>query len=480
MITVRTNVLSQQVQRRQQESEHALGQAIQRLSSGLRINGAKDDAAGQAIANRMEANLRAGAQVARGINDGISLMQTAEGGLDGINDLLQRARQLAVQSANGTLSDTDRASINDEFHQIRAEIDRIAYSTEIFGRYPLGPDSTTKLPVNIGDTPPIFVKFPSSGSPASFSSGVISTAYVPAGAKGFVLDIDSLSMDDDIQLFTRDGKHLAGTPAFGADGDVVWKNNAVTDAASMQSRVLTEANGFLPGAVYDDSTLVEGGPTFDLAAGASGSHNGMNFTYSGDGDRYETGADYNNGNIGAGNQLERLTIDDVTEDLLIIVVGSGSFTATASWTAMPTPQQQIKPPYSEPTDIVVSAQFGQNVEKVTIEPTPSDSVSLGLDRVELDPVELAQQAMDQLSAALSKVDTYRGQYGAMTNRFEGAIHNIAQEQAATAAAQSRVQDADFALEASNMTRAQILQQAGAAVLAQANQVQQSVLTLIAG
>ncbi|KAB0622512.1 flagellin N-terminal helical domain-containing protein [Castellaniella defragrans] len=480
MVSVRTNVSSLQTQDRNRQAGNALGQAIERLSSGLRINSAKDDAAGQSIANRMEAGLRAGAQVMRGINDGISLMQTAEGGLDGINDLLQRAHELAVQSANGTLSDSDRAAINQEFHQIRAEIDRIACGTEIFGRHPLAPDASTQVPVKIGDTPPIFAKFPGSGQPASFTSGIVSTAYIPTGAKNFVLDIDSLGADDDIQLFTRDGKHLAGTPILGAGGDAVWKNNQVVDAASIQGRVLTESNGFLPAAAYDDSLLVQGGPAFDIDGSASGSYNGMNFSYSGDGDRYETDTAFNDGTNGAGGRLERLSIDEVTEDLLILVVGQGAFQATASWDVMPRPETRIQPPYSEPTDIVVGANFGQDVEKVTIEPTPSDSVSLGLSTVELDPIEQAREALAKLSEALGKVDTYRGQYGALTNRFEGAIQNLAQERNATAAAQSRIQDADYAVEVSSMTRARILQQASTAVLAQANQVPRDMLSLISG
>ncbi|WP_323011582.1 flagellin [Castellaniella sp.] len=478
MSIIRTNLPAQQTLTRHQQSESALGQAIQRLSSGLRINSAKDDAAGQAIANRMEANLRADAQTVRGINDGISLMQTAEGGLDGINDLVHRAYQLSVQSANGTLSDDDRASINAEYHQVRDEIDRIAMATEVFGRYPLGPDASTKIPVNVGDTPPIFAKFPVPGSSAPFTSGIVSTAYIPAGATDFVLDINSIGADDDIQLFTRDGKHLVGTPIFGADPDYVWISQGITDAASAKGKVLTESNGFLPGAVYDDGQLLEGGATFDINGSASGSYNGMNFSYSGDGDRYETGVDFNNGSNGAGGVLERLTIDEVTEDLLIIVVGNGSFTAVANWTHMPQPSHQIQPPYSEPTDIVVSAQYGQELEKVTIEPTPSDSVSLGMDKIELDPIEEARKAMTGLRDVLNRIDSYRGQYGALTNRFESAIQNLGQQQLATAAAQSRIQDADYAVEVSNMTRAQILMQASTAVLAQANQIPQTVLSLI--
>ncbi len=104
--------------------------------------------------------------------------------------------------------------------------------------------------------------------------------------------------------------------------------------------MLTESNGFLPGAVYDDGQLLEGGATFDINGSASGSYNGMNFSYSGDGDRYETGVDFNNGSNGAGGVLERLTIDEVAEDLLTIVVGNGAFTAVASWARLKKPARR--------------------------------------------------------------------------------------------------------------------------------------------
>lgn len=478
MISLNSNLPAQSASQKLANSKSSLGQAIERLASGLRINSAKDDAAGLAIANRMESNLRAGDQVNRNVNDGISLAKTAEGGLNEINALIQRSHEMAVQAANGTLSDADRASINAEFHQLRQEVDRLAYSTEIFGRYPLAPSAQTKVPVAIGNTQPVYAKFPASGVPTSFTSGIVSTAYVPSGAKDFVLDIDSLGADDDIQLFTRDGVHLLGTPLLGADRDVVWTKNSVTDDLSAKSRVLTESNGFLPTASYDGSRLLQGGPTFDLNGSASGTYNGMTFKFSGDGDRYEVGAAFNDGTNGTGGRYERLFVDEATEDLIIMVTGTGAFTATATWSQMPQPTAPIKPPYSESTDIVVGAGFGQDIQKITIDPTPSDSVSLGLDQIELDPFEKAQEAMAKLREVLAKVDTYRGQYGALNNRFESVVQNVGEQQLALSAAKSRIADADYAIEVSNMTRASILQQAGLAVLAQANQMPQQVLKLI--
>ncbi|THG80598.1 flagellin [Pseudomonas sp. A-1] len=488
MSIIKTNLPALQAQKGTKQAQQRMATSLERLASGLRVNSAKDDAAGLAIANRMTANLRANSMLSRGVSDGIGLMQVAEGGLDGINELLQRSRELAVQAANGTLSDSDRANLNAEYKQLRAEIDRIATGTTAFGKYPLAPApqaSPAPTPPVLGNTPSITQTFPTSGSSGSFSSGIVSTAYIPAGATNVTLQIDSLGQDDDIQLFARNGTHLVGTPILGTDTDRVWIDNGITDGASAQALLLTPENGFLPGASYDAAQLLEGGTSHDLALSgvATGTYNGMTFAYSGDGDRYESGAGYNDG-LNGGSRLEIVNIDKTTEDLVLIVVGSGAFSATATWDSMPspTPPAPTSPPAQSPTssdtDIVLGATFGSAPDKVTIKATPADSASLGLSDVELDPFEKAREAMKKLQEALNQVDGYRGQYGALTNRFEGAIANLAQQGISTAAARSRILDADYAVEIANMTRAQILQQGGTSVLSQANQIPQGVLSLL--
>ncbi|MEC5318501.1 flagellin [Brenneria populi subsp. brevivirga] len=482
MTSINTNMLSLTVQNKSSHSASALSQSIERLSSGLRVNSAKDDAAGQAIANRMTANLNADDVVARGVNDGISLMQTAEGGLSEINNLVQRARELAVQAANETLSDTDRASLNGEFQQLRAEIDRIAFSTTAFGKYPLAPSTQREQPVNLGNTPPLAEKFPVSGASRSFPSGIVSLAYIPAGAKNLTITIDSLGADDDIQIFSRDGNHLAGTPLTGSDADIVWRQNGITDAAAAKLHVLTEDNAFLSSANYSDSDLAQGGASFNLNGSATASYNGMTITYSGDGDRYENDSTgkFNDGVNGA-ERHERVHIDATTEDLIVMVIGQGAFTGVATWDELPNPTQLPPPPLppvSTPTDIVVSADYGEEVQAVTINPTPSDSESLGLKDAALDPFEEARKALGSFDQALEKINGYRGEYGSQINRFEAIRANVAQESITTAAARSRILDADYAQEVSAMTKQQILQQASSSVLTQANQVPETVLALL--
>nr|WP_298523218.1 flagellin [uncultured Halomonas sp.] len=474
MTTINTNLMAQQSLIHRDSAQSSLATALERLSTGLRINSAKDDAAGLAIANRMEADQRAGSQVSRGINDAISLTQTAEGGLNGINDLLQRSRELAVQAANGTLSDADRATINEEYLQLRDEIDRIAMTTEAFDKYLLAPSTPPSYDTQLGDIKSIrSIEYPDD---TYFDSGVVPLAFIPAGSTGVTLTTDSLGRDDDIQLFSRDGKHLVGTPVRASDTDPVWVENGITDGASLASEIFTEANGFPAGTSYDDSALLENNTNYDPAGGVTGTYNGMTFTYSGDGDRF--GSTPNDGHNASNRVVERVSIDTVTEPIFVVVAGSGQFTLDVEWQYMPGGDTGPRPT-SEGVEVVMSAGFGEKPQTLTIEPTPADSTSLGLERIRLDPREEALKALAAFDGAMAQVDGYRGQYGALNNRFEGAIENLAQQQVNTAAAKSRIEDADYAQETSQLARAQILQQASTSLLAQANQLPQNVLSLLA-
>nr|WP_318381916.1 flagellin [uncultured Enterobacter sp.] len=466
-----------------QGTSSILQQSLERLSSGLRINNAKDDAAGLAIANRMRSNVNADTVISRGLDDAISLAQTADSSLSSIASLLIRAKGLAIQSINDTLSESDRLSIQNEYESILAGITDLSEGTEIFGKYPLATDKPELPPALIGDIAPISSKFPVAGTNYTFSSGVIPLAYLPAGSTNISITIDSLGLDDDIQLFTRDGKHLAGTPFTGSDPDYTWVSRGITDASKADTKLLTEANGFQSGATYDDSQLIEGGATWDLNGSETLNYNGMTISYSGDGDRYEDKASgaYNDGSNGS-NRIERLNIDNVTEDLVVVVVGSGSFTSNLTWGTLPTPtvQPATPPKKSEPIEVITSANFGDEVRATTMDATPADTKTLGIRDTSLNSVASANTAMGALDSALAKVSGYRSQYGAYINRFESSKSVLAQQTVSTQSAQSRIQDADYALEASQMVKAQILQQGQNAVLKAANQIPENLLTLLRG
>ncbi|WP_445621614.1 flagellin N-terminal helical domain-containing protein [Kushneria sp. Sum13] len=469
------------------KNQRSLNQAIERLSSGLRINTAKDDAAGLTIANRFQANLNADTQITRGVNDGVSLIQTADGGLENINGLLQRSRQLAVQASTGTLSDSDRAALQQEFTQLRTEIDRIATETTVFGKTPLAPATPQPLPVKLGDTLPASEVLEPQFRP--YASGVKSVAYLPAGTQNFRLEMNSLAYDDDIQLFTTDGRHLIGTPLAGENTDHVWQHQNISSEAEANLLLMNPSEGFKPGAQYDGSGLQDGTGQYNTNnLPVTAHYNGMQIQWSGDGDRQypdtagQSGSSFNNGRIDdQKSQLEVLTVNNVTEDLLIFVVGEGNFNASATWDHMPLEYTPVPPPMgpvSTDTDIVVGADFDRVMQQVTIKATPSDSETLGLKNTSLDPIEQAQAALGALDRAMDRVSDYRGSYGALQNRLEGVIEAAADKRTITAGAMSRIMDADYAVEISNMSRAQITQQAGTAVLAQANQRLDSVLALL--
>ena len=484
MITLNSNLYADKTRNNQTKVESALSQAMERLSSGMRINGARDDAAGQAIANRMTANLRADSAVARGIDDGISLSQTAEGGLANISNLLIRAKELAVQAATGTLSLEDRASIQKEFESISATINHISNNTEIFGKYPLATDDPELPPLVYGDVPPLSVKFPTPGTDYNFTSGIVPLAYVPAGATNVVITINSLGLDDDIQLFTRDGKHIVGTPFNDANPDYTWVSKGITDDASANAKFINESNGFLPGASYDDSSLTQGGPIWVFNGGATATLNGLTIRYSGDTDRYEDASNggFNDGQNGAQMQERLRLLGTVPEDLIVMVVGNGSFSSNVTWSSLPAPTMvPAKPPRaSEPIEIVTSANFGDEISKKTIAPTPADTKTLGISKTKLDPAEEASKALGALDKALEKVSGYRSEYGSHINTFESAKATLAQSTLATTAARSRIEDADYAMEVSKMSRAQIISQASTAVLVQANQMPEVALALLKG
>lgn len=474
MAIINTNLTSLISQQHLSKSKAALATSMERLSSGLRINSAKDDAAGQGIANRMQANINAHSAIARGINDGISLMQTAEGGLDSINKMLQRGRELAIQAATGTLSDSDRAAIQNEFLQIREQIDYISKNTEAFGKTPLAAPlseavlTPEEVPDQVGNVNSIRDIDPKIGE--SQLSGLVPLGFIPQDVINFIIEVSDFGLNDDIQIFTQDGKHLVGTSI---QPGSTWSTEGVSTVEQLEQQVFTSENGFLESARYDDSSLLDGSGFFDLGSPQSITFNEMTLTYSGNG---------NNGNSGDSRD-ESLSIDKITEPLFVMVTGQGYFSIEAfSWEdAPPSPTPPILEPVptSGPVDIVTSAGVGNDSAKtMTVKPSPSDSETLGIAGVDLSQQESASEALSLFDRAMKAVDGYRSQYGALTNRFEGVIENHRQQEISMSAAQSRIQDADYAVETASMAKAQILQQAGTSVLAQANQIPQNVLSLL--
>jgi len=410
---INTNSLSLITQNNINKNQSALSTSIERLSSGLRINSAKDDAAGQAIANRFTSNIKGLTQAARNANDGISAAQTTEGALSEINNNLQRVRELTVQAQNGTNSDSDLSSIQDEIKSRLDEIDRVSGQTQFNGVNVLAKDGKMSIQVGANDGQTIDIdlkKIDSStlglkGFSVSNSALKLSDSITQVGASGSLKDVKLTSVASDLgvdasTLTLHNVKDSTGTTyvvSSGSDNYAVSVDDT-TGNVSLNKATVAYADATGTGSVAGTPVKVGADPTTGDATGFV-TIQGKNFALS--------SAAIANGNAGGTNST--------TEDV---------------------------------NNITTAAQF-----------KGASSA---------DPLAL-------LDKAIASVDTFRSSLGAVQNRLNSAVTNLNNTTTNLSAAQSRIQDADYATEVSNMSKAQIIQQAGNSVLAKANQVPQQVL-----
>jgi len=387
---INTNIASLNTQRNLGASQASLNTSIQRLSSGLRINSAKDDAAGLAIAERMNAQVRGLNVAARNANDGVSLAQTAEGSLGKVGDMLQRIRELAVQSANATNSATDRAALQAEVSQLRDEIGRVAGNTAFNG---------TKL---------------------------------------------------------LDGSFTAANFQVGANAGETITVASITDARTSQ----------LGSTTFASTTLAVGTAT-NLAAVADG-----DIKIQG-----ATGAPVSIGPLGtATSSAERLGQIAAGINNASGKTGINAYVDSTTGALTLTSANTIAADAISVSGGVASlASIG-----LTTNAVGTAGVTVGIDKLDISSFAGASLAIKQVDSALDQVNGARAMLGALQSRFESAVSNIQIASENTTAARSRIMDTDFAAETANLTRAQILQQAGNAMLSQANQLPQQVLNLLKG
>lgn len=390
---INTNILSLQTQSNLNMSQASLNSAIQRLSSGLRINSAKDDAAGQAIANRFTANIRGLTQASRNANDGISIAQTTEGALTEVNNNLQRIRELSVQAANGTNSGSDLKSIQDEIKQRLAEIDRVSAQTQFNGVKVLAKNQNMTIQVGANDAETITIGLQQITSKTLGISG-----FSVAGPQG-----------------------TTGTIANGSATTAIFGNGATdTSATGVSAADIQRALGLNASAAIASQDLVQD----------------------------------SNGNLFVRVSMTGLTAADDAALSAKGFAGNGTSTSTTMYIAVKA---------SDAVNDGTTAGFTINGGGLT----SSDFQQTAT----VNPLAT-------MDTALSKVDNLRSALGAVQNRFESTINNLSTTVNNLSASRSRIEDADYATEVSNMTRAQILQQAGTSVLSQANQTTQNVLSLL--
>ncbi|MGO3890233.1 MAG: FliC/FljB family flagellin [Paenalcaligenes sp.] len=425
MSVINTNYLALVSQNNLTKSQNSLGTAIERLSSGLRINSAKDDAAGQAIANRFTANINGLTQAARNANDGISIAQTTEGSLNEINENLQRIRTLTVQASTGSNSDSDLQSIQNEINERLSEINRVSKETQFNGKYVLGEDAS-KLTVQVGanDNETITIDLKKIDSHelnlANFNvTKSISTGKVDTTAATTVAVTKEVGSQ--VGAFTHaatEAADVSGTGRFGAletdgNGGYFVRYTGATDGANPVADV-----------------------TFDVDVNAAG--------------ELELGA-------------VNTTVD----------VGTLNSTSTYKADVAPSGADADKLFAYSGSDRDYVIQDGEKYFEAKLD--NEGKVTRG---AELSTAPTTEDPLATLDSALQQVDDLRSHLGAIQNRFQSTIANLNNTVNNLSAARSRIEDADYAVEVSNMTRSQILQQAGTSVLAQANQVPQTVLSLL--
>jgi len=387
--TINTNIVSLNAQRNLTTSQSSLATAMQRLSSGLRVNSAKDDAAGLAIAERMNTQVRGLNVATRNANDGISLAQTAEGALGNIGSMLQRMRELAVQSANATNNATDRAALQAEVIQLKEEIGRVASTTSFNG---------TKL-----------------------LDGTFTAKTFQVGANA----------GEGITLATIANAQLAGLGTLTPPSTYINTRPAVTftDAALASSLTINGVSVSIGASV--GRTLATARTELATAFATAKAASPANTT----------------------------ALDGVTMD--------GATGVITSNTATDVPL--VLGALVNVTGVAAGTTNGALTAAVT---------QTGIANLTIATAADAGSAMTAIDTALTVVNGARGTLGAVQSRFENAIANIQVTAENLAAARSRIMDADFAMETANLSRAQILQQAGTAMVAQANQLPQQVLTLL--
>lgn len=418
---INTNSLSLITQNNINKNQSALSTSIERLSSGLRINSAKDDAAGQAIANRFTSNIKGLTQAARNANDGISLAQTAEGALSEINNNLQRVRELTVQATTGTNSDSDLSSIQDEIKSRLDEIDRVSGQTQFNGVNVLAKDGSMKIQVGAND-----------GQTISIDLQKIDSSTL--GLKGFAVDGNSLNVGDSITSVPQ---------TTGAPKDVTF---AGTTAATLG---IADTNNLSLHNILDKDGDATG-----------------NYVVKSGSDYYAATLDQGTGVVTINtSDVTYTTADGATATKNGVAVKVANDPATGNAAGFVTVDGKNYKAGTNGTDILATTNINTVIKMSTDTEFAGASTN--------DPLAL-------LDKAIASVDKFRSSLGAVQNRLDSAVTNLNNTTTNLSEAQSRIQDADYATEVSNMSKAQIIQQAGNSVLSKANQVPQQVLSLLQG
>lgn len=465
---INTNTNSLNAIRQQRNNQNQVQKTFARLASGLRINQAADDAAGLAISNRFQSQFRGLNQAIRNAGDGISLVQTAEGALDSVTGNLQRIRELSIQAANGTLTDSDRQSIQSEIDQLSSEIQRVGETTTFNGRPLLdgssGPQSF-QVGANADET--ITVDAIDARAERLGAAAVVDGASIdPSGIQGGELSINGVGVratvasDDPLSSTQNAGSAIAVAAAIN-DSAAATGVEATVEAAVVEG----EAAG--GGALDTDNRLVINGETIaGVEVGQGDAGDGLLDAINAVSDR--------TGVVARRNEDGGLTLR--AEDGRNIDVQTTGDAAASTGLAQGTTTGTVTLSSDEQFTVAGADPADAGVEAGIVGVTADRAV----DSIDVTTVEGANEAIRIADRALEQVGSIRSELGAVQNRFESTIQNLANVSQNVQSANSRIADADFAEETSNLIRRRLLEQANISVLAQANASGQTALRLLGG
>lgn len=529
--SINTNVSSLNAQRNLNKSQSSLQTSLQRLSSGLRINSAKDDAAGLAISERMTAQIRGFTQAARNANDGVSLSQTAEGAMAEATNILQRVRELSIQSANATNSSSDRAALQQEVSQLTAELDRIAVTTEFNGiklldgnfntqQFQVGANANQTIGVGVDGirTNTIGEIVNSAGAEAVAVAPTITNVNgtVAADATAGVVDsyngVDANGIDQAGNTVTLNGSNVLSSSGYvGLTAKRETADSAYGKAAAINA---TGIGGVQATALTERTFDVATGSNFlDATTGGLGTGTSAIYTL-----------DINGQAVLTSDGTTDITVAEAVENI-------NSFTTTTGVRAEVASGGNLKLISDTGGNIEIDESFNVTVDgsansaletvfstfahtggggigdstmnfthrgQVTLTSGSAISVTAGQTQIGLaagtnlisvDPnkrvstLDISTQAGATdgiliVDSALNSINSSRAELGAIQSRFQSTVANLEISSENLAAARGRIRDTDFAVETANLTRTQILQQAGTAMLAQSNALPQNVLSLL--
>ncbi len=479
--TINTNLVSLNAQRNLSTSAASLATSVQRLSSGLRINSAKDDAAGLSIAERFSTQIRGINVAVRNANDGISLAQTAEGALASTSGNLQRIRELAVQSANATNSASDRAALHAEASQLISEIQRVGMTTTFNGLKLLDGSYTSQVfqvGANAGETIPIAsivdARTSALGSNVLVANGTMTGNVIPAVASA-ALAINGVVAETDLTVTVGGIASGAITYALSAGADAIataintGSGGLGVTATAINSTTLSglSASGTVSGTINGQAFSAVISDQNDLSSLVS-SINGVAAT-SGVTATFTSSSSKSNITLST-TDGRNIVLGDFLNGVATVNFGGQTLTSGGNDSSVATGTVSISSPKT------LSVQ-NANADAFAVAGT-NNAAFISLAALDLSTASGSIAALGVLDSALSQINGGRADLGAIQNRFMSTIANLQVSAENQTASRSRIIDADFAAETADLSRAQVLQQAGNAMVAQANQLPQQVLALL--